>query len=181
MVHLIETTGKAVATKGALPTMSDAGRMARDMEWLSKTWLGVYSGEVPNPSVSWPPKMRVDEAWLVNAREEAGLVAARLRPAMEAAALPATRAQIATHLAVLVGSMAGNVGDGAVFAKALEVDIGDLQPTAGAVEHGCRALRRTKTFLPSIGEVLEAVAKAQPSPRPSHCPRSGACRSPGRP
>lgn len=71
---------------------------------------------------------------------------------------PATRAEIGTAIAFLVGAFAGKPGNGRVFGTALADDVGALGPSLLAVDIAARELRRTKVFLPSIAEALDAVA-----------------------
>jgi hypothetical protein len=84
----------------------------------------------------------------------------RLQARAMASRRPASQADIARHLGVLVGCMAGGKVDMAVYAAALIEDVGALRPSIAALESACRALRRKATFAPSIAEVLAAIQEA---------------------
>ena len=80
---------------------------------------------------------------------------------------PATSLEISQHLTILLGSLTGSKADPKTFAKMLKVDVVAAQPSIGALEAACRKLRRTKTFVPSIAELLEALEEAKTQMRVS--------------
>ena len=89
----------------------------------------------------------------------------------------ATKREIANHLALLVKCFHGGKDSSAeVFGRMLCEDVAAQQPSIGALEAACRALRRTSRFIPTISEVLEAVETARP---PSARPASLWLHSPG--
>ena len=78
----------------------------------------------------------------------------------------ATKREIANHLALLVKCFHGGKDSSAeVFGRMLCEDVAAQQPSIGALEAACRALRRTSRFIPTISEVLEAVETAETSQR----------------
>lgn len=83
-----------------------------------------------------------------------GLLAPALRPASEQ--------EIAAFLAQLLKAFP-NAGkeEASAFGRLLLEDVIDQKPSMGAMEAGCRQVRQTSKFLPSISEVLEAVREAE--------------------
>jgi hypothetical protein len=77
---------------------------------------------------------------------------------------PAAKIEIAKHLALLLKSFPNAGKDNAeVFGRMLCEDVGAQQPTIGGLEAACRELRRTCRFLPTICEILTALAEAEAS------------------
>lgn len=75
---------------------------------------------------------------------------------------PASEDELAAFLAATVGCFP-NVGgaDMSVFGRMLVSDVAALSPSRGALELGCRELRRSSKFLPAISEFLAAITKAE--------------------
>jgi len=74
----------------------------------------------------------------------------------------ATKKQIGQNLAALVAAFP-NAGksDLGPYGAMLAADVASKYPTFFALEIACRQLRQTSRFLPSISEVLEAIADAE--------------------
>jgi hypothetical protein len=72
---------------------------------------------------------------------------------------PATCRQIAECISLLVACFPGNREP--VFGRLICVDVGELQPSAWALQSACNVLRRTSKFMPAIIEVREAVKLAE--------------------
>lgn len=77
-------------------------------------------------------------------------------------ARPATKIDIAKQLAVLVKCYPniGTADGGEVYGRLLIEDVAAMQPSIGDIEGGCRQLRRTSRFCPTIAEVLQAIGEA---------------------
>jgi hypothetical protein len=73
------------------------------------------------------------------------------------------QSELSKMLALLVGSFpTSNVPEPAVFTRFMLEDVaavGTFGPSFPAMEGACRELRTTKTFMPAIAEVIEAVKK----------------------
>jgi hypothetical protein len=83
---------------------------------------------------------------------------------LRALATPATELEIAKHLALLLKAYPNaKAADGEVFGAMLIDDVAATRPSIGDIQEACRYLRRTSKFLPTIAEVLEAVATARES------------------
>jgi hypothetical protein len=90
----------------------------------------------------------------IDFRAVAAALASRKKPAGEELA--------AKHLALLVGSFpSAKPGDADVYGTFLIEEVLSTNPSVGAIEDGCRYLRRTSTFLPSIAEVVRAIQSAE--------------------
>jgi hypothetical protein len=75
---------------------------------------------------------------------------------------PATKVEIAKDLALLVKSYPNSgTTDGEVYGRMLIEDVAAEQPAIGDLAPACRNIRRTSKFLPSISEVLQAIAGAK--------------------
>jgi hypothetical protein len=83
---------------------------------------------------------------------------------IEALARPATRAEIWTHLVVMLKSFlyAGS-GDREAFVEILAEDVAAAQPSIGVVDRACRNLRRGHPvrYMPTINETLKALDVAE--------------------
>jgi hypothetical protein len=75
---------------------------------------------------------------------------------------PATAAETKTELALLVGAFPNSgKNDLRVYGRMLVVDVSAQRPSVAALALACRRLRRTARFVPTIAEVLEAIATAE--------------------
>jgi hypothetical protein len=85
----------------------------------------------------------------------------RILERLEKAQEPASKKDIGTELTMLIAAWptAAKV-DVAPFAAVLAVEVSVTFPSRFALASGCKTLRRTKTFLPSIKETLEAIEAA---------------------
>jgi len=78
------------------------------------------------------------------------------------ARLPASRVEVKSELAMLVGAFPNSgKNDLRVYGRMLVEDVAAQEPSAAALSLACRGLRRTARFVPTIAEVLEAIARAQ--------------------
>jgi hypothetical protein len=76
------------------------------------------------------------------------------------AARPATQQEIKRQLQVLIGSFPNSGrNDLAIFGVALLEDVCEEKPGIAALTNACRSLRRTVKFVPTISEVLTALAQ----------------------
>jgi hypothetical protein len=75
---------------------------------------------------------------------------------------PATMQEIVKHLAILLKALDNGKVDLEVRARVMAEDVGAAEPSIGVLELACTNLRRAPTsiFLPSIGQVLAALAEA---------------------
>jgi hypothetical protein len=80
---------------------------------------------------------------------------------LEALSRPATKAEIATKLSIMLHAFpnAGNA-DREAFVRTLADDVGASQPSIGVLDLACRYVRRNARFIPTINEVLQALAAA---------------------
>jgi hypothetical protein len=78
-------------------------------------------------------------------------------------ATPLSRRVVSEQVSLLIGGFpnTGSVGSPEVYTKMLVEEIIVANPSAMALESVCRQLRRTKTFLPAIAEVLEVLGYRQ--------------------
>jgi len=75
---------------------------------------------------------------------------------------PASIAETKTELALLVGGFPNSgKNDLRVYGRMLVQDVRAAQPSVAALALACRRLRRTSRFVPTIAEVLEAIATAE--------------------
>lgn len=75
---------------------------------------------------------------------------------------PASVAETKTELALLVGAFPNaSKGDLRIFGRMLVEDVAAQRPCVAALALACRRLRRTARFVPTIAEVLEAIAAAE--------------------
>jgi|tagenome__1003787_1003787.scaffolds.fasta_scaffold20960990_5 hypothetical protein len=75
------------------------------------------------------------------------------------AARPATQQETKRQLQVLIGSFPNSgKNDLAIFGVALLKDVCQEKPGIAALTNACRSLRRTNRFVPTISEVLTALA-----------------------
>ena len=75
---------------------------------------------------------------------------------------PASVAETKTELALLVGAFPNaSKGDLRIFGRMLVEDVAAQRPSVAALSLACRRLRRTARFVPTIAEVLEAIAAAE--------------------
>lgn len=109
------------------------------------------------------------DRWLDDV-EKAAAEARRALPAIdhhveviEKARRPATNAELAQHLAATISAFPNINGgvDPEMFARLLIADISALRPTVGAVEAGCRKVRRTAKYLPPISEFFSEIEGAE--------------------
>ncbi len=140
------------------PGPQPAERLEIDLIDFGRKYSALRSYISSNLNSFWGP---VESDVPANARAFLATGFEHLKTRAESAFRPATKAEIAKYLAVLVGSLAGNKVDMALYGAALHEDVSSLQPTVGAVEAGCRTLRRTATWVPSIPEVLDAIRAAE--------------------
>jgi hypothetical protein len=69
------------------------------------------------------------------------------------------KAQISKHVSMLLGSFPNaNPSDPEVYTMMLIEEVVAVAPTVVTLEAACRSIRRTSKFLPTISEVLEALA-----------------------
>jgi hypothetical protein len=77
---------------------------------------------------------------------------------LEALSRPATKVEIAEHLVVMLkGVPKAPAPD---YVRILAEDVGASQPSIGTLDLACRNVRRTTTFIPTINQVLKALAAA---------------------
>jgi hypothetical protein len=72
---------------------------------------------------------------------------------------PATHDDVAFQLAALVAAYPNSRAD-ELFGRLIVSDVGASEPSVGALDAGCRHLRRTLKFPPAISEVCQAVESA---------------------
>lgn len=74
---------------------------------------------------------------------------------------PATQQEVKRALQVLIGSFPNAAKtDLSIYAVSLFDDVVAERPTIGALSAACRKLRRASSFLPTIKDVLDAIAEA---------------------
>ena len=82
--------------------------------------------------------------------------------AIAAALRPATRQQIGEMAAAVVGCFpSADKRELSVFGAALPREIGDREPSAGALDLGFKAILAHAHFLPSVAEAVAAIEAAQ--------------------
>jgi hypothetical protein len=75
---------------------------------------------------------------------------------------PASVAETKTELVLLVGAFPNSgKNDLRVYGRMLVEDVGAVRPSVAALSLASRKLRRTARFVPTIAEVLEAIAAAE--------------------
>lgn len=150
------TTGE---NSNRLPRLLPAEQTARDAAEFIGRYYRAQSGENRPANVSSSQhQLQVTEALLPEAEKHLAQI--------KKLSAPATKAQIASHLAVLLKSFPnGGKDDAQVFGRMLCEDVGAQAPTIGGIEAACRNLRRTKNFIPTISETLAALAEAEESQR----------------
>jgi hypothetical protein len=75
---------------------------------------------------------------------------------------PASGAETKSELALLVGAFPNSgKNDLRVYGRMLVEDVAAQLPSLAALSLACRRLRRTAKFVPTIAEVLEAIAAAE--------------------
>jgi hypothetical protein len=141
-----------------LPRALPAEQTTRDVSTFLDRWHRAHNEDRPRGLSHHEHLLTVIETML----PEAEALLARV----EKFSAPASKTQLANHLAVLLKSFP-NAGkdDAEVFGRMLCEDVGAQHPTVGGIEAACRHLRRTSRFIPTISEVLAALAEAEESQR----------------
>jgi len=125
---------------------------------LAHTNIAIHDLKAPH----WAMRSGRDPATAVaTAQQFIALDLPKLDETARKAARPANKREIIKHVALLIGSMAGQKVDMKIFTDMLVEDVGALQPSIGGLEAGFRHLRRTATFVPSIAECLTAIKTAE--------------------
>jgi hypothetical protein len=138
-----------------LPRLSFEEQTARDAGEFINRYLTQWGRTPPNVS-HHQHQLAVTEAILPEAEKHL----ARIKKLSS----PASKVQIATQTALLLKSFPNAGKDNAeIFGRTLCQDVGSQAPTTGGLEAACRKLRRTCNFIPTIAEVLAALAEAEAS------------------
>lgn len=83
---------------------------------------------------------------------------ALLSSVIEAGQQPATKRDVAEQVALLIASYPSAAKIDPLLGRVFAEDVGCQHPTRGALAAACRKLRRTSKWLPSLSELLEALA-----------------------
>jgi hypothetical protein len=146
-------------SSSSLPRLLPAEQTTRDATDFISRYYRAQSGENRPANVSSNlHQLQVTESLLPEAEKHLARIAKL--------SAPASKTQIASHLAVLLKSFPnGGKDDAQVFGRMLCEDVGAQAPTVGGIEAACRQLRRTSRFIPTISEVLEALAEVEAQQR----------------
>ncbi len=133
----------------ALPAPSDLERVEIHASRITRLFGRFYSGNIDDL-----PRLSAD----IDAEIE---LMPRLRQQLEALQRPASKKELADHLSVLRISFptAKAAGDG--FSRILIERVAAQRPTIGQLDWAIRWLIDHNQFLPSIAEVLQALASAK--------------------
>jgi len=87
-----------------------------------------------------------------------------IAPLLDEASRPATKAEVLSSLtAMLVAFSNHGKGDTAKFGALLIADITESRPSIAALKIGCRTVRQTSEFFPTVAAVFKAIAAVDES------------------
>jgi hypothetical protein len=132
----------------------DIANVCQTAEMLAD--LTVRAGIATSQDVQDKLEAAIHAAQAIVASVNLGAIEAGLNEA----ARPATAQEIKRQLQVLIGSFPNSgKSDLAIFGVALLEDVCEEKPGIAALTNACRSLRRTNRFVPTISEVLTALAQ----------------------